>query len=185
MQKIQPRIQELQKKYKDDKERQAREMLAIYKNEKINPFSSLLFAIIQIPILIALYKVFWSGLDPKELSVLYSFVANPGHINSLFLYIIDLAKPNMVLAVLAGLTQYFQTKMLLPNNKKSGPKDKTSDFSQAMQTQMVYFAPVFTIIILIGLPSALGLYWTASSLFSIIQQYLIIKQNDNAEKQNI
>lgn len=182
LQKLQPQMQEVQKKFKDDKEKQAKEILALYKKEKVNPFSGLLLALIQIPILIALYQVFWQGLNPKELSVLYSFVLNPGQINPVFLHLIDLAKPNMILAVLAGLTQYFQTKMLLPKKATNVDKQKSSaDFSQAMQKQMTYFFPVFTVIILISLPSALGLYWTTSGLFSIGQQYMIFKGN---KKQN-
>ena len=178
LQKLQPLIQEAQKKYKDDKEKQAKEILGLYKKEKINPFSGLLLALIQLPILIALYRVFWNGLNPKELSVLYSFVANPGHINAIFLYLVDLSKPNFILAILAGATQYFQTKMLLPSNtKKLNGQEKTADLSQAMQKQMTYFMPIFTVVILIGLPSALGLYWTASGLFSIIQQYLIFRKD--------
>ncbi|MCX6720043.1 MAG: YidC/Oxa1 family membrane protein insertase, partial [Candidatus Staskawiczbacteria bacterium] len=179
LQKLQPKIQELQKRHKDDKEKQAKEILELYKIEKINPFSGLLLALIQLPILIALYRVFWSGLNPKELVVLYSFVLNPGHINSLFLHLIDLSKPNLIFAVLAGLVQYFQTKMLLPGKGlQSGEKSKEGDFAQAMQSQMVYFFPVFTIIILISLPSALGLYWIASGLFSIGQQYIILKKKN-------
>jgi len=186
LQKLQPQIQDLQKKYKDDKEKQAKEVLALYKKEKINPFSGLLLAIIQLPILIALYRVFWNGLNPNELSVLYSFVANPGQINALFLHLIDLSKPNFILAVVAGLAQYFQAKMMIPQAKpKTDGQDKKANMSQAMQKQMTYFMPVFTIIILIGLPSALGLYWTISSLFSIIQQYLVFKKNGTeSNKQN-
>jgi YidC/Oxa1 family membrane protein insertase len=182
LQKLQPQIQEVQKKYKDDKEKQAKEMLALYKKEKINPFSGLLLALIQLPILIALYQVFWNGLKLKALDGLYGFVSNPGLINPLFLHIINLSKPNLVLAILAGLTQYFQTKMLLPPaNPAAGGQKKDVDFSQVMQKQMVYFFPIFTIIILISLPSALGLYWTISGLFSIIQQYLIFKKNGKPE----
>jgi YidC/Oxa1 family membrane protein insertase len=182
LQKLQPQIQEVQKKYKDDREKQAKEILDLYKKEKINPFSGLFLAIIQLPILIALYQVFWNGLNPKTLVVLYSFVFNPGHINSIFLHIIDLAKPNFILAVLAGITQYFQTKMMLPKNASSmGKQGKEADFSQVMQKQMVYFFPVFTVIILINLPSALGLYWAVSGLFSIVQQYLIFKKNNKTE----
>lgn len=177
LQKLQPKMQEIQKKYKDDKEKQAKEILDLYKKEKINPFSGLFLALIQLPILIALYQVFWNGLKSEELKkVLYSFVLNPGHINPLFLHLIDLSKPNLILAILAGLTQYFQTKMLTPqSSSKSGGQDKGADFSQIMQKQMLYFFPVFTVIILMGLPSALGLYWTISGLFSIIQQYFIFK----------
>lgn len=181
LQKLQPQIQEVQKKYKDDKEKQAKEVLNLYKKEKINPFSGLLLALIQLPILIALYQVFWGGFDPKGLVALYGFVSNPGIINTSFLHLIDLSKPNLILAVLAGLTQYFQTKMLLPKNNIKIGGQKENDFSQLMQKQMVYFFPVFTIIILISLPSALGLYWTISGLFSIIQQYIILKKNNKSE----
>ena len=184
--KLQPQMQEIQKKYKEDKEKQAKEILELYKKEKINPFSGLLLALIQLPILIALYRVFWQGLNPKELAVLYSFVANPGHINALFLHIIDLSKPNLIFAILAGLTQYFQTKMLLPQTApKKNQQSKEADFSQIMQKQTLYFLPVFTIIILMNLPSALGLYWTISGLFSIIQQYLIFKKNNEIETAKI
>ncbi len=177
LQKLQPKIQEIQKKYKDDKEKLAKETLELYKREKINPFSGILISLIQIPILIALYRVFWSGLNPEELSNLYQFVLNPGQLNPFFLGIIDLSKPNIFLAILAGLTQYFQSKMLIPKISKNNPK-KEGDFSEIMQKQMVYFLPGFTIIILLGLPSALGLYWAVSGVFSIIQQYFILKQNN-------
>jgi YidC/Oxa1 family membrane protein insertase len=182
LQKLQPKIQEIQKKYKDDKEKQAKETLELYKKEKINPFSGLLLALIQLPILIALYQVFWNGLKPSELVNLYQFVLNPGQINALFLHIMDLSKPNLILAILAGLTQYYQSKMLIPKAVSSDvKKSKEADFSQIMQKQMVYFLPVFTIIILLSLPSALGLYWTVSGLFSIIQQYFIFKKDNKPE----
>lgn len=173
LQKLQPQVQELQKKYKDDKEKQAKEVLALYKSAKINPFSGLLLALIQLPILIALYSVFWKGLNPEELAGLYGFIHNPGQISALFLGLVDLAKPNFVFAVLAGLVQYFQSKMIMPKTLKSAGKP---DIAQMMQKQTVYFLPVFTVIILVGLPSALGLYWTVSGLFSIIQQYLVFKK---------
>lgn len=175
LQLIQPKIQEIQKKYKDDKEKQAKEILEVYKTEKINPFGGLLLAFVQLPILIALYRVFWLGFKPEELGRLYSIVASPGQINALFIGLVDLSKPNLIFAVLAGILQFFQTKMLTPKsipnqNKKDGP-----DFSQVMQKQMLYFFPVLTVVILFSLPSALGLYWTVSGIFSIIQQYYITK----------
>jgi YidC/Oxa1 family membrane protein insertase len=176
LQKLQPQIQEVQKKYKDDREKQAKEIFDLYKREKINPFSGLFLALIQVPILIALYRVFWDGLNQKKLGVLYSFVTNPGQINPLFLHIINLSKPNIFFAIIAGLVQYFQTKMLLPQNSPAtSGGSKEPDVSQMMQKQMVYFFPIFTAVILINLPSALGLYWIASGLFSIGQQYIIFK----------
>lgn len=182
LQKLQPLIQEIQKKYKDDKEKQARETLALYKKEKINPFSGLIVAIIQLPILLALYRVFWNGLNPNELSALYGFVANPGQINALFLRIINLAKPNFILAVIAGIAQYLQAKMLAPQTKsKTNNQSKQTNISHAMQKQMTYFMPIFTVIILIGLPSALGLYWATSSLFSVIQQRLTFRKAEQIQ----
>lgn len=174
LQKLQPQLQEIQKKHKGDKEKQAKETLELYRKEKINPFGGLLLAIIQLPILIALYKVFWQGLDSKELEILYSFVSNPTHINPISFGLMDLSKPNLIFAVLAGIFQFFQTKMIMPKSGKSQPK--SGDISALMQKQMIYFLPVLTVIILLRLPSALGLYWTVSSIFSIIQQYFILKE---------
>lgn len=173
LQKLQPQIQEIQRKYKNDKEAQAKETLELYKKEKINPFSGLLLALVQLPVLIALYRVFWNGLKTEELAHLYGFVANPGLINSLFLNTIDLAAPNVIFAVVAGIVQFFQTKMIIP----APPKDKPAkpDFASMMQKQMVYIFPVITVVILFKLPSALGLYWIASGIFSIVQQYFILK----------
>ncbi|MEK7664614.1 MAG: YidC/Oxa1 family membrane protein insertase [Patescibacteria group bacterium] len=174
IQKLQPKIQEIQKKYKNNKEQLTKETLELYRKEKINPFSGLFLAIIQLPILIALYTVFWKGLNQEELSVLYKFVLNPGQINPIFLNLIDLSKPNFIFAVLAGVLQFFQTKMLMP--QKSIGERKEPDFSQAMQKQMLYIFPIITVIILLNLPSAIGLYWIVSGIFSIIQQYFIIKK---------
>jgi YidC/Oxa1 family membrane protein insertase len=177
LQKLQPQLLQIQKQHKDDKEKQAKETLELYRTEKINPFSGLFLALIQFPILIALYRVFWNGLNPKELSSLYGFVVNPMHINAIFLGIIDLSKPNLVFAVLAGILQFFQTKMLLPNTKQNKDQKKGGDMATMMQKQMVYFFPFITVVILLRLPSALGLYWMVSGIFSIIQQYFILKKN--------
>ncbi|MEK7562198.1 MAG: YidC/Oxa1 family membrane protein insertase [Patescibacteria group bacterium] len=178
LQKIQPKIQEIQKKHKDDKEKLAKETLELYRKEKINPFSGLFLAFIQLPILIALYSVFWKGFNPSELENLYKLVLNPVAINTNFLGLTDLSKPNIVFAVLAGILQFFQTKMMLPKTAAIKEKGSGPDFSKVMQTQMVYFFPILTIIILLGLPSAIGLYWIVSGIFSIAQQYFILKKKD-------
>ncbi len=174
LQKLQPQLQEIQKKYKDDKEKQAKETLEIYRKEKMNPFSGLVLVILQFPILIALYRVFWRGLKSEELLNLYAFVVNPIHINSVFLNSIDLSKPNLVFAAIAGIIQFFQTKMLMPAVNKN--KSKEADIASMMQKQMVYFFPFITVIILFNLPSALGLYWIISGVFSIAQQYIFLKK---------
>lgn len=176
---IQPKIQEIQKKHKDDKEKQVKETMALYKQAKINPVGGLLSAFIQLPLLIALYRVFWRGFQPEELTNLYGFIANNGPINTMFLGLIDLSKPNVILAVLAGILQFVQTKSMLSKNK--GASDKASGFAKTMQKQMVYFFPVLTVIILLRLPSALGLYWVIGSLFLIAEQRIILKKEVTKE----
>ncbi|NCO80490.1 membrane protein insertase YidC [bacterium] len=173
---LQPRIQEIQQKYRQDKEKQARAMMELYKKEKINPLGGLLPLLIQLPILIALYQLFWKGLQPEAMVLLYGFVPNPGVINPNFLGIIkNLAVPSLGLAVLAGILQFFQSKMMMPKSQKLARSDKTAQFSDMIQKQMLYFFPIFTVFILWRFPAAIGLYWVVTSLFSILQQHLILK----------
>jgi YidC/Oxa1 family membrane protein insertase len=91
---------------------------------------------------------------------------------------VDLVNPNFILATLAGATQFVQTKMIIPRQKSGG--GQRADFSKIMQKQMLYFFPVFTILILWKLPSAIGLYWAVTSIFTIFQQYLILRTKSNA-----
>jgi len=179
---LQPKIQGIQQQFKDDKEKQTRAMMELYQKEKINPFGGCLPLLIQFPILIALYQVFWRGLQPGAMRHLYGFTPNPGAIDPTFFGFINLAEPSLWLAFLAGILQFFQSKMLTPHQSKLGtgqaPKNKNqmNQFSNTMQKQMLYFFPIFTVFILWKLPSAIGLYWIITSLFSIGQQYLIFKK---------
>ncbi len=173
LQDLQPKLKEIQNKYKDDKERQTRATMELYQKEKINPFSGCLPLLVQFPILLALYRVFWKGLSPDYMVYLYSFVPNPGAINPGFLGMINLAQPNIILAFLAGIAQFFQSKMLSPKGQSA--TQKGFQLADVMQKQMIYFFPIFTVIILWRLPSAIGLYWLVATIFSIIQQYLVFK----------
>lgn len=172
---LQPKIQEIQKKYKQDLSRQSRAIIELYRKEKISPLSGIFPLLIQLPILIALYRLFWKGVGAKEMSYLYSFIPNPGKIDPTFLNFLNLAQPSMVLAILAGVFQYLQSKGMIigqPASQKSLEKGGTR-FSDMLQKQMLYFFPVFTVFILWNLPSALGLYWLTTTIFSIVQQHLI------------
>ena len=170
---LQLKIQEIQKKYVNDKEKQVKEIVDLYQKEKINPFSGLILVFLQLPILIALYQVFWKGLQPEEMANLYSFVSQPEKINPSFLGLVNLAEVSLILAILAGVLQFFQTKLLIPQ-KEGGKTDP--QFSDIFQKEMIYFFPILTILILLRLPSAISLYWIITSLFSIIQQQLIFKK---------
>jgi len=174
---LQPKIQEVQKQYQNDKQQQAKAMMELYQKEKFNPFGGCLPLLIQLPILLALYQVFWRGFQDGQLGFLYSFVPNPGTINPMFLGLINLTHPNIVFAILAGVLQFLQSKMMMPQIKKQQTGgDQMAQFSGVMQKQMIYFLPLFTVFILWRLPAAVGLYWLVTTLFSIIQQYLIYRK---------
>lgn len=180
---LQPKIKEIQERYKGDRQKQTQATLELYRKEKINPFSGCLPLLIQLPILIALYQVFWRGFQPEQMSYLYSFVLNPGQINPYFLGVINLSQPHVALAVLTGIFQFIQSKMMLPKGSK--PKTNKGAFSltgDVLQKQMLYFFPAFTVLILWRLPSALGLYWMTTLIFSIIQQYLVSKKHPALQK---
>lgn len=179
---LQPKIQEIQQKYKTDREKQAREMLGLYRKEKINPLGSFLPLLIQLPILIALFRVFMAfqdGLPPSQLDFIYSFVPAPELLKEpMFLGLINLAQPSLLLAFLAGVCQFFQAKTISPRAKKIKGSDQMAKFSNMMQKQMLYFFPIFMVLILLRLPAAIGLYWIVTALFSIIQQHLIFKRKN-------
>jgi len=140
--------------------------------------------LVQLPILLALFWVFMAfkdGLDPAKLTILYPFVSVPNLLEPTLLGLINLAQPSLILAVLAGLSQFFQTKMITPrlrSGQASKKQDQMAQFSNLMQKQMLYFFPIFMVFILLSLPAAIGLYWIVGSLFSIGQQYLIFKKED-------
>jgi YidC/Oxa1 family membrane protein insertase len=183
LQDLQPKIEEIKKNHKDDKEKQARAMMELYKKEKVNPLSSCLPLLIQLPFLIAVYQVFQTGLSSASLNLLYPFISNPGHLNPVSFGLIDLSKPNVVLAVLTGLAQYFQSKMLVtkrPPKKIPGAKDE--DMMTIMNQQMLYFMPVFTVIICISLPSGLVVYWLVMTILTILQQLWMFKDKNKTNQ---
>lgn len=176
LQNLQPKIKELQNRYKDNKEEQAKQLMLFYKENKVSPFSGCLPLLVQLPILIALYQVFLKGFDPANLSVLYSFINNPGVIDPDFMGFLDLSRSSRVLAVLAGATQFWQARMISPKKKlPNAPKSSDEFMAQAMSKQMLYFLPVLTIVISWGLPAGLALYWVVTTLFTIVQQYVIMR----------
>lgn len=177
LQELQPKINELKVQYKDDKEKLAKAMMELYQAEKVNPLSSCLPILIQLPILLALYRVLSDGLHPESLSALYSFVPNPGDLNLLFLGVVDLAVPSIPLALLAGALQFFQTRMLLatrpPKNLRDKEGAKDEDMLASMNKSMMFFMPIVTVVIGITLPGGLTLYWVAMNAVSILQQALV------------
>jgi YidC/Oxa1 family membrane protein insertase len=176
---LQPKIEELKVKYKDQKEVMSKELMKLYQENKVNPLSSCLPILVQLPILIAVYQVFIKGLGSEGLENLYSFVVNPGHINSITLGFLDLGKANIMLAILAGLAQFWQAKMMpmsRPAVRTSGSKDES--MTSMMNKQMLYFMPLITVVIGASLPGGLTLYWLLTTLLTIAQQYFYFRKSN-------
>ncbi len=183
LQDLQPKIEKLKEEYKDNKEQQAQAMMKLYKEEKINPASSCLPLLIQLPFLIAVYQVFTSGLGDAHFDLLYPFVANPGTINTLSFGLIDLGQPQWILAVLAAGAQFWQAKMLStkrPAVKSEGSKDEA--LAAIMNKQMVYVLPIFTLFIGLRFPGGLTLYWFVSTLWTALQQLVLFKKHNTDAK---
>jgi len=169
---INPHIQAIKEKHKNDKTAQGAAMMQLYKEHNINPIAGCLPLLIQLPILIALYQVFIAGLNPQSFSLLYPFVSNPGTINPLFLGFINIGSRNIFLAVLAGVLQFVQAKQSMAYMKSSGVANPQMS---ALNTQMLYFFPVMIVIIGWNLQAGLILYWIATTLFSIGEQLYLRK----------
>ena len=170
MQRLAPKIKEIQKNHKADKEKQAKALLDLYREHQVNPLSGFFLLLIQLPILIALYQVFLKGLSSEALGALYSFASRPDVLNHYFLGLVDLSQRSILIVVLAAIAQFFQGKLALPKTNGSGGE---LSVAEKVGRQMIYLGPVITVIFLVNLPSAIGLYWLATSAFSIIQQIAI------------
>jgi len=180
LQELQPKIDEIKKKYADNKEEQGRAMMQLYKQNKVNPFSSCLPLLIQLPFLWAVFMVFRAGLSGQSLNLVYSFIYRPESINTISLGFINLAKSNVVLAVLAGLAQFWQAKMMAtkrPEVKGSDAKDE--DMMAIMNKQMVYMMPALTVFIGLSFPGGLALYWLVTTLLTALQQLYLFKKKEN------
>jgi YidC/Oxa1 family membrane protein insertase len=187
LQEVQPKIQEVREKFKNDKEAQARELMQLYSREKVNPAASCLPLLIQLPVFIALYQALTLGLGSKSLDLLYSFVANPQSIDTRLFGFLDLSHPNYFLAIAAALVQFVQTRQILkpPANasitspppevaKVPGAKDEA--MATMMNKQMMYLMPIMTAFIGFSLPGGLTLYWLVMSLLTVLQQWWFLKQ---------
>ena len=170
---LQPRINELKKKHRENKEAFSKELMSLYKEHNVNPFSSCGMVLVQLPILWALYRALSVGLSGAALPVglLYAFVQAPTPIVMTFLGV-NLAHPSAVFAVVAGFMQYLQARSL-PRTAPSAPNDggKDEKIMASMNTQMMYVFPIFTVIIGLQIPAGLSLYWAVSTFLLFLQQW--------------
>ena len=174
-----------QKKIKDSgasKEEQARLTFELFKKHNTSPFSGCLLILIQFPIIIALYSVFYKGIHFNP-DVLYSFINIPDPINNIFLGFIDLTHKSLPLAILAAISQYFQALyMPKPSTANLEKGSFQESFSKSMTTNLKYVFPVFIFLILytdflgVSLSGAVALYWATSNIFAIGQQIYLNKK---------
>lgn len=165
-------LKKIQEQHKNDQTKKAQATMELYRKAGINPLSGCLPLIIQLPILIALYRVFLIGLNPDTWHHLYSFVAQPETLQLMFLSI-DLTKPSLLLGVITGIAQFFQMRFATPKPLTPADSDDNAQMMASMQRNMAFIFPVMTIFIALRLPAALALYWVASTVFGLAQHYLI------------
>ncbi len=180
MQEIQPKLEQIKVEYKDKREMQAIKTMELFKEAKVNPFSSILLLLIQIPVVIALYFAVYTGggikLPAINTEILYSFIPTPEIVNMIFLGFMDITAKSLPLAFIAGLTQFIHTKLSLPPQK---PKDVSAepsfkdDFARSMQLQMRYVMPLIIFFVAYTISAAIALYFTISNLMAIGQEYLV------------
>ncbi len=177
---IEPQLALIKTEFATDKQRQAVETMALYKKNGINPLSGIATALIQTPILIALYLIFYkSGLPVIDTHLLYSFITAPINVSMNFLGLIDISKSNIALGALAAISQYFSASFSIPPRapKQEGVKPTfADDLSHSLSIQAKYVFPAIIFFISFKVSGALCLYWIVSNLF-IIGQELYLRQH--------
>lgn len=164
-----------------DKAEQSRLTYALYKENKVNPFSSCLLILVQLPVIIALYWVFLKGLGSGTIEA-YSSVNVPETLNMHFLGLFDIAKSSIVLALIAGATQYIQGVLAQGRQGKPTGEGMGAQFAQTMQKQMLYVLPIMIVVIAWKVSAAVALYWITSNIFTIGQELYTRRQMKKAGK---
>lgn len=202
MRTLEPKIKEIKDTYKD-LQQQAQKTMELYKAHGISPFSGCLTMLIQLPIIIALYWVFLKGIKidttlisaanhlsgyiPTSLlnqDILYSFVQVPETINIKFLGLIDMTDKSIILAALAGISQYFQIKLSMPGDEKLTMQSTGSikdDLARSLKVQMRYVLPAFVAIFAYTISAAVALYWSTSNIFMVAHELIVKKKTTSIQ----
>jgi YidC/Oxa1 family membrane protein insertase len=171
---LEPELKEINEKFKGDRQVLAQKTMEIYKKNQLNPFSTLLLVIIQLPIFISLAIMFSrNALATVDASLLYSFVHVPEYINQVFLTIFNTSEKSIVLGAIAGILQFVQIRLTLPAYKKPEADAKPNfkdDLARSMNTQMRYVMPVIVFVASLGFKAAMSVYWIVSTIFTISQE---------------
>jgi YidC/Oxa1 family membrane protein insertase len=185
MRRIEPKLKALREELKENKEELARRTMALFKDHKINPFAGFFLILIQLPVIIGLYLVFQNestalSFDP---ALLYSFVSLPDSVSFLFLGFVDLAGRSIPLAIIVAATQFLFARLMMPPappEKKAGEEASfQEDFQRSMSIQMRYVFPIILGVIAYIASASIALYFVVSNIFSIGQELLVRRMNNN------
>lgn len=179
MQEIQPKINEIKVKYKDNQEQMAKELMSVYKDHKVNPFASCLPLILQLAIFITLYRVLSAGIETVNPEYLYSFVQNPGVMQHIFLGI-NLAEVSIPLAILSAVAQFFQARQMVtrrpPAVARQGTAALDEDVTASMNKMMLYVLPIMMLVLgVTTLPGGTTLYIFVSTFLTYILYAIFVK----------
>ncbi|OIP81030.1 hypothetical protein AUK45_02280 [Candidatus Peregrinibacteria bacterium CG2_30_44_17] len=194
MQDIQPKLEEVKRKYAGNQEKIAMETMKIWQENKVNPLGSCLPLLIQFPILIALFYAIKEGLNPDKVALLYEFQKDFSmtSIDTGLFGIFDLTKIDIYFFPIAvGILQFIQMRLALAKKstkkiaekkpaKKNVKQDLSSDMEQANK-MMQYFMPLMIAFFTASIPSGVGLYWGTSTLYGIIQQIVANRESTKKE----
>ena len=176
MQRLQPKINELKEKYKDDKEKINQEMMKLYKEAGVNPLGGCLPLILQMPVFIALYNVLRNTIELRGAHFVswISDLSSPDTLFSFSTSIPFIGKEFHLLPILMGGAMLLQSKL---------GASPTGDAASAGQTKMMtYSMPIIFTIFFYSMPSGLVLYWLINNVVTIIQQYYIHKEIEEEER---
>lgn len=189
---LQPELDKIRKKYKDDKKKQAEAQMALFKEHGLNPTSGCLTQLPMFIVLIAVYNVIRTiSMAPdvealNQLIYFNNFKLMADGIHTHFLYM-DLAQPDpyYILGVLAGILQFLTSKLTFGFTKKAEDvakktPEKSDDIMYNMQEQMLYIMPIMTVVIGLTLPAGVVLYIVVTTLFSLVQTYFLLGGEERA-----
>lgn len=157
MRRLQPRIELLKERHKEDKQQFSASLLELYRKEKVNPLGGCLPILIQIPVFIALYYVLLESVELRQAPFI------------LWIQDLSVRDPFYILPLIMGATMFLQQRM------NPAPPDP-------MQAKVMMFMPIIFTALFLAFPAGLVLYWTVNNILSITQQWYITR---NLEKETL
>ena len=178
MQVVRPQLDDINEHYKDDVEERSRKTMELFRAHRINPFSSILSALLQVVVFIALYwALFRTGLPEIDTARLYSWVHAPALFGTDFFGLIDLfSHHNVLVALIVLVLQYLVMRFSierLSGNLSPKATDAQKMAHRMQNAMMLYFLPLLIGYVAYAVPAAVGVYFITGNLISLGQEWLI------------